>query len=216
MLESHDQTIAGFLLSKLQEAGSTKGKTNEKTQSCSRYFRSCRSARSKGSGSAYRQPGRWTRRLGRVLRRLAVTSGDVSGPAGTTDSGTQGLGLHFGVLRDSGTLIFGGEFAYVAADFDDLPTLDLDSARLKAIGGIDAGLFLPYAFVGLSNVEASVGDASISEMALNYGLGGRVALGAEGRVVAGLEYLVEEVDDFGGSGLDFDNNDLSLRFDYRY
>jgi outer membrane immunogenic protein len=147
---------------------------------------------------------------------LAVTSGDVSGPAGTTDSGTQGVGLHFGYLRDTGVLVVGGEFAYVAADFDDLSSLDLDSARLKAIGGVDAGLFLPYAFVGLSNVEASVGDASISEMALNYGLGGRVALGAEGRVVAGLEYLVEEVDDFGGSGLDFDNNDVSLRLDYRY
>jgi hypothetical protein len=147
---------------------------------------------------------------------VAVTSGDVSGPAGTSDSSTQGIGLHFGFLRDTGSLIFGGEFAYVAADFDDLSTLDLDSARLKAIGGIDAGLFLPYAFLGLSNVEASVGDASVNEMALNYGLGGRVALGAEGRVVAGLEYLVEEVDDFGGSGLDFDNNDLSLRLDYRY
>lgn len=147
---------------------------------------------------------------------LAVTSADVSGPAGTTDSGTQGFGLQFGYLRDYGTFVAGGEFAYVDAEFDDLPTLSLASARLKAIGGFDAGRFLPYAFVGLSNVEASIDDASVSETAVNYGLGGRVAVGAEGRVVAGLEYLVEEVDDFGGSGLDFDNNDLSLRLDFRY
>jgi opacity protein-like surface antigen len=147
---------------------------------------------------------------------LAITSSDVSGPAGTTDSGTQGFGLHFGFLRDYGNMVAGGEFAYVGADFDDFDDLELDSARLKAIGGFDAGRFLPYAFIGLSNVEASIGEDSISETAINYGLGGRVAFGAEGKVVAGLEYLVEEVDDFGGSGLDFDNNDLSLRFDFRY
>jgi outer membrane immunogenic protein len=147
---------------------------------------------------------------------LAATSADVSGPEGTTDSGTQGFGFQFGYLRDVGTLVVGGEFAYVGAEFDDFTGLNLDSARLKAIGGIDAGRFLPYAFVGISNVETSVGDASINETAMNYGLGGRVALGEERRVIAGLEYLVEEVDDFGGSGLDFDNNDMSLRFDFRY
>jgi outer membrane immunogenic protein len=146
---------------------------------------------------------------------VAITSSDVS-QAGFTDAGTQGLGLHFGYLRDYGNLVVGGEFAYVGAEFDDLEGFELDSARLKAIGGFDAGRFLPYAFIGLSNFEISAGDASISESAINYGLGGRVAMGPEGRVVAGLEYLVEEVDDFGGSGIDIDNNELSLRFDFRY
>ncbi len=65
---------------------------------------------------------------------LAVTSADVSGPAGTTDSSTQGFGLQFGYLRDYGNLVAGGEFAYVGADFDDFEGLELDSARLKAVG----------------------------------------------------------------------------------
>jgi hypothetical protein len=153
---------------------------------------------------------------------LAVTSGDVTLSDGTAteEYGTQGLGLQFGFLRDTGAFVWGGEFAYVGADFDDISSLDINSARLKAIGGYDAGRFLPYAFVGLSNVEASVdtglGDAAVNETTVNYGLGGRVAMGPEGKVVAGLEYLVEEVDDFGGSGIDLDNDDLSLRFDFRF
>jgi outer membrane immunogenic protein len=153
---------------------------------------------------------------------LAVTSGDVTFSDRTTseEEGTQGFGLQFGYLRDMGTFVVGGEFAYVGADFDDVDDLSLDSARLKAIAGYDAGRFLPYAFVGLSNVEAAVdtslGEAAVNETTVNYGLGGRIALGAEGRVVAGLEYLVEEVDDFGGSGIDIDNNDVSLRFDFKY
>ena len=162
---------------------------------------------------------------------LAVTSGDVSlsGRTDREDYGSQGFGLQFGYLRDTGSFVVGGEFAYVSGDVDDVQgfvdvhgfdDVSLDSARLKAIGGYDAGRFLPYAFVGLSNAEITVetgfGEASSNETAVNYGLGGRVALGAEGRVVAGLEYLVEEVDDFDGSGVDVDNSDISLRFDFRY
>jgi hypothetical protein len=153
---------------------------------------------------------------------LAVTSGDVTFSDGTDSEefGTQGFGVQFGFLRDTGALVWGGEFAYVGADFDDDSDVSINSARLKAIGGYNAGRFLPYAFVGLSNVELSAdtgfGEVADNETTVNYGLGGRVALGPEGKVVAGLEYLVEEVDDFGGSGIDVDNNDLSLRFDFRY
>lgn len=153
---------------------------------------------------------------------LAVSSGDVtfSADRDSEEFGTQGLGLQFGFLRDAGAFVLGGEFAYVGADFDDDSDVSIDSARIKAIGGYNAGRFLPYAFVGLSSVELSavtdLGEVADSETTVNYGLGGRVALGAEGRVVAGLEYLVEEVDDFNGSGIDIENNDLSLRFDFRY
>jgi outer membrane immunogenic protein len=156
---------------------------------------------------------------------LAVSSGDVSlsNATATEEYSTQGFGLQFGVLRDVGTFVVGGEFAYVSADIDDVPGfsgVSLNSARLKAIGGVEAGQFLPYGFVGLSNVEFSfdtiAGELAGNETGFNYGIGGRVALGAEGRVIAGLEYLVEEVDDFGGSGVDVENNDLSLRLDYKY
>jgi outer membrane immunogenic protein len=157
---------------------------------------------------------------------LAVSSGDLSlsNATATEEYSTQGFGLQFGYLRDVGTFVVGGEFAYVSADVDDVPGfssgVSLNSARLKAIGGVEAGQFLPYAFVGLSNVEFSfddsAGELAGNETGFSYGLGGRVALGAEGRVIVGLEYLVEEVDDFLGSGVDVENNDLSLRFDLKY
>ena len=100
---------------------------------------------------------------------LAVTSGDVtlSNATGSEEYGTQGFGLQFGFLRDAGAFVVGGEFAYVGADLDDLSSFDVNSARLKAIGGYNAGRFLPYAFLGLSNVEGSIdtvlGEASINE-----------------------------------------------------
>lgn len=132
-----------------------------------------------------------------------------------TDFDTSGYGLQAGYLRDFGALVVGGELQFSAADLDAVPT-SIDATRLKLIGGYGAGRFLPYAFVGLSDIEISNGGASVSDTTTNYGLGARYAFGAEGRFVAGLEYIVEDKDDFGGSFDDLDLDAISLRLDYRF
>ena len=131
------------------------------------------------------------------------------------DFDTSGFGLQIGYLRDLGALVVGGELEYSATDLDDVPT-SVDATRLKLLGGYGAGRFLPYAFVGVSDIKISNGGASISDTTTNYGLGARYAFGAEGRFVAGLEYIVEDKDDFGGSIEDVDLDAVSLRLDYRF
>ncbi|MCX7289314.1 MAG: outer membrane beta-barrel protein [Rhodobacterales bacterium] len=128
---------------------------------------------------------------------------------------TSGTSAHLGYLRDLGTFLLGGELAYSDADLDDVPT-SITSTRIKLIGAYDAGHFLPYAFVGLSDIEISNGPNSISDTVSNYGLGVRYAFGLDGRFVAGLEYLVEDKNNFASSGENFDLDDVTLRLDYRF
>ena len=143
---------------------------------------------------------------------LSVTDGSVSDGE---DFNTSGFGVQAGYLYDLGTFVVGGELAYSNADIEDEVT-DITATRLKLLGGYDAGRFLPYAFVGLSDVEVSDGANSISDTVTNYGLGGRFAFGADGRFVTGLEYIVEDKNNFADSGFDLDRDEISLRFDYRF
>ena len=146
---------------------------------------------------------------------VAVTSGNVTG--GGPEFSTQGFGLHAGYLRDLGTFVVGGELGYSDADVDGQPIdTSITAARLKLIGGYDAGRLLPYVFVGLSDIEISNGISSVSDTTTNYGIGARYAFGAEGRFVAGLEYIVEDTSNFAGFGQDLDRDEISLRLDYRF
>lgn len=139
----------------------------------------------------------------------------ISGTAGEgmDESDTQGFGAQIGYLRDLGTFVVGGELAYAKGDFDDFPD-EWDSTRLKLIGGYDAGRFLPYGFIGLSqySVKGPVND--LSDTVTIYGLGAKLAISP--RIAAGLEYLVENKDDFDGSGMDAENREISLRIDFRF
>lgn len=144
---------------------------------------------------------------------LGLTSGNVEGVGGELD--TSGYSAQVGYLRDLGTFVVGGELQYSDADVDDVDA-NLASSRLKLIGGYDAGRFLPYAFVGLSDIELSSAGTSFSDSTTNYGIGARFAMGASGKFIAGLEYIVEDTDNFAGSGTDVDRSEVGLRIDYKF
>lgn len=144
---------------------------------------------------------------------VSATSGTLND--GTSDFGSSGFGLQAGYLRDLGGFVLGGELAVAKGDYgDDAPAADWDAARLKLIGGYGAGRVLPYAFVGMTRYDVNQTPA-YSDTLMNYGLGARVALGAAGKVVVGLEYLVEKKDGF-DDAFDFDNREVALRIDYRF
>lgn len=145
---------------------------------------------------------------------LAVTSGTVN--AGAADFDTQGFGAQVGYLRDLGRFVLGGELSYSSADLDEVPDSSISSTRLKLIGGFDAGRVLPYAFIGLSDMKIKDEGVSISDTGTNYGIGARVALGAQGRLVAGLEYIIEKKDAFGGTAANIEHKEVALRLDYRF
>ena len=145
---------------------------------------------------------------------LSLGQGSASDDGGLTETDTDLTGVQVGYLRDLGTFVVGGELAYAKGDFADFPTQEWDSTRLKLLGGYDAGRFLPYVFAGLS--EYDVDNGAVSDTVTIYGLGARLAAGASGRLVFGLEYLVENKDDFDGTGADLESNDLSLRVDFRF
>lgn len=145
---------------------------------------------------------------------LAVTSGSANG--GGDDLDTQGFGGQVGYLRDLGRFVLGGELSYSSADIKDAPDSTISSTRLKLIGGFDAGRVLPYAFVGLSDMKIKDEGVSLSDTGTNYGIGARFALGAEGRFVAGLEYIIEKKDGFGGTPANVEHKEFALRLDYRF
>lgn len=145
---------------------------------------------------------------------VSVTSGTGSDDGGATEDDTQGFGVQVGYLRDLGTFVVGGELAFATGDFDDFPETDLDSTRVKLIGGYDAGRFLPYGFVGLSNFSVSGPGVDLSDTATIYGVGAKFAVSP--RFTAGLEYLVETKDEFDDTSFDAEIREVSLRLDYRF
>lgn len=143
---------------------------------------------------------------------LSAFNGAYSDDGGATDAGTDGFGLQAGYLRDFGSLVLGGELAHVRGNYEGSDD-GWNATRLKAIAGYDAGRVLPYGFVGVS--KYNVEGLDLSDTVPIYGIGARFALSS--RWVAGLEYLVQKKDNFGGApGIDMDDNDLSLRLDYRF
>lgn len=145
---------------------------------------------------------------------ISIGSGTLSDDGGATDTGTGLTGVQIGYLRQFGSFVVGGEAAHVRGSYDDNPVPDWSSTRLKLIGGYAAGRFLPYAFVGVSRFTAE--PASVSDTMMIYGLGARYAFGQSGRVRVGLEYLVEDKDDFAGFPDDLRNREVSLRLEYRF
>ncbi|NHB77670.1 outer membrane protein [Rhodobacter calidifons] len=143
---------------------------------------------------------------------LSAMSGDFRNSVGGT-SDTNGFGLQAGYLRDFGNLVLGGELAYAKIDYDDFASTESTSTRLKLIGGYGAGRFMPYAFVGLSSAKVT-GPLVASDTMTNYGLGAKVAVTQ--RIAVGLEYLVEDKNDFDGTGLDIKLKEIALRVDYRF
>ncbi|WP_167851013.1 MULTISPECIES: outer membrane protein [Tabrizicola] len=145
---------------------------------------------------------------------LALTMGSIDD--GTISYDTQGFGVQAGYLHDLGRFVVGGELSYSTSDLEDITDASVSSTRLKLIGGFDAGRVLPYAFIGVSDMKLDEGGDTASDTATAYGIGARFAFGAQGRLVAGVEYLVEKKDDFDGSAIDIDNREFALRLDYRF
>jgi outer membrane immunogenic protein len=142
-----------------------------------------------------------------------VSATSVTASDGEDDYDTSGFGAQVGYLHDLRSFGAGGELAYSDADLNiSLFPASITATRLKLIGGYDAGRFLPYVFVGSSRLTAP-GDRS--DLTTNYGLGGRVALGAEGWFVAGLDYIVEDKGN-GDGEFDLDRQEVSLRINDRF
>jgi outer membrane immunogenic protein len=129
------------------------------------------------------------------------------------DNDTDGFSLQAGYLRDFGQFVLGGELAYASGDYSVYLNNEWDATRLKLSAGYDAGQVLPYVFVGLSRYNVT-GGSEFSDTVTIYGLGGRFAVTP--RTMLGLEYLVEDKDDFGGVDADLENSELTLRVDYRF
>lgn len=146
-------------------------------------------------------------------------SAEVSGFGVTVDAGDfDAYGLHAGYTRDFGQFVLGGELDYNKVDFDDADE-DGDLVRLRARAGYDAGRFLPYATLGVARVSGDIGDDSVSETGVTYGIG------ADFRVTdsftLGLEYSRNDFsdvleDELGTSGVDLDTDLVQVRASYRF
>ena len=129
---------------------------------------------------------------------------------------TSGYGVQAGYLHDLGTLVVGGELAYSKTDVDG-SLVNITATRLKLIGGYDAGRFLPYGFIGVSEIELTDPVDTFSDTVGSYGIGARYAYGASGQYVMGLEYIVEDKKNFANAGDGAVKlEEVALRFDYRF
>ena len=146
--------------------------------------------------------------------------GAFTGGNGVVNYGSPGhyspAGVHAGYLRDFGKLVVGGELAYMKGNPDGIDGLDLVSTRAKLIGGLSLGKFMPYAFAGVSHFAFDYDTSSPDDNFTLHGVGARLALGASGRHVIGIEYSVEKDNDFNGFGAPAEITETSIRYDFRF
>lgn len=143
---------------------------------------------------------------------LAVSRGTFFDNASVPEGGTDGIGVHAGYLHDLGRVVVGGELSYASGSYEQFANNDWDATRLKLIAGFDAGRILPYAFVGQSQYNLN-GASNFSDTVTVYGLGAQVQ--ATERITVGLEYMVENKDDF-DNNFDLENQELALKLGYRF
>ena len=149
-----------------------------------------------------------------VYAGLSFGAGSFSDDGGVTTTSSDPLGIHLGYLHQFGSFVAGIEAAYAQGGLEDFPGVEWTSTRVKLIGGYAVGRFLPYAFIGGSRYAIDL--PPMSDTTMIYGLGGKFAFGAQGRVAIGLEYLVEDKDDYASTGEDLRNREVSIRLEYRF
>lgn len=126
------------------------------------------------------------------------------------DSDFDAYGLHGGYLHDFGKVVVGGELDYNQIEIDDADE-DGDLTRLRGRAGYDLGRFLPYATLGVANLDA--GD--VSETAATYGIGADFKVTE--RFTLGAEYSKQDFDDVSDiDDLDLDTDMVQLRGSIRF
>lgn len=146
---------------------------------------------------------------------------DFTGAGAAEDFGDyDAAGFHLGYQRAYGKMIVGGEASYDLLDPADEVYADL--FRLRAKLGYDAGRFMPYASLGLANIDLDIGGFNDDREAVSYGVGFdyRVADFDIGSIAVGAEYSRFNWTDINeqefGSGTDLDSGLLQFRVTYRY
>ena len=157
-----------------------------------------------------------------------ITGGSVTGggasyaPGGAAfGMGRGSYGVFGGYNLQSGALVYGGEIAAQATDFnlEGAPGKFDNMIDLKARAGMAYGKALPYAFVGYSRGDWKNGDARTNGAAdgMNYGLGLDYAVNDKWSV--GAELIRRELStDFDGAqgSVDTNFNTVQVRAGFRF
>lgn len=159
---------------------------------------------------------------GQPVRAQSVPDGDWGGFYIGAQIGTSELsddtdidrtisgGVHLGYLYDFGQIVLGGELSYDDQSGFDGPFAcnNVSATALHLRGGYDAGRFLPYAKVGVANVDIG-GCSTGSDIVTSLGLGIDYQLSERFRL--GLEYTHRNEDNFDGGGFRYNDETIQLR-----
>lgn len=114
------------------------------------------------------------------------------------------------------TIVFGGELSY---DRDNIGVSTADrsinhAAALKVTLGKDLGSTLVYGAIGVTRVNATLGDVTASDTGLSAGLGIDYAVTPSWTV--GSELTFNHYRDFNGSGETLKDTALALKVGYKF
>ena len=140
---------------------------------------------------------------------VSVGAGGFDFANGLVTDDYANFGVHAGYLHDMGNVVVGGEIQHTQSELDTL-AVDMESNRLKGILGYDAGAFMAYGVAGVADADIN----GTSDTMLVLGAGGSYAINDRFRV--GAELIVEQNDDFNGSGIAVENQEIGLRMDYSF
>lgn len=133
---------------------------------------------------------------------------EAQGRARRQQTDGNAYGLHAGYLRDFGQHVLGAELDQDRLDGDAGTSGDM--LRLRARAGMDLGRVMPYLTLGLARYS----DDDYSEAGLTWGLGADIRVSE--RVLLGLDYTRDRIDDVDGTGVDLRADSIRLRASLRF
>jgi opacity protein-like surface antigen len=123
-------------------------------------------------------------------------------------------GVFGGYNRDLGDWVVGGELEFSKTELDNGPVAIDDMTRLKLRAGYDFGKVVVYGIAGANYANATIGGTDYSDTGVSYGLGLDYAV--TDSVVAGLEVLQNDFEEFDNSGSDLSATTVAAKVAFRF
>ncbi|RPE71627.1 opacity protein-like surface antigen [Pacificibacter maritimus] len=143
-----------------------------------------------------------------------ATAGYGYGEDAAEDADDSTYGVFGGYNYDMGDWVVGGELEYSKSDMENAGVEVDDMTRLKLRAGYDFGKVVVYGIAGANYTNATIAGTDYSDTGVSYGIGADYAV--TDNIVAGLEVLQNDFNEFDDSGADLSATTVAAKVGFRF
>lgn len=144
---------------------------------------------------------------------LSSTKVTAKGESGSEDF--MGVTVGLGYLKDAGAFSYGGEVAYqIDKSKDKSVDADIKSTAIRGIVGYEFGKNMVFASAGTLDSKLTTSGITLGDKFQVLGIGARRAFFE--KYIGVIEFTRANKDNWLGSGVNLQNDTVSIRLDYKF